>query len=593
MEGTNAELALGQVSENANVIKDFSVLDLLQVPVFVVGKDQRVVYANDSFVELMGVSREQVIGNLLGSMVDSEKSGIEGALQGKGARIESWATIRGKRYFFEYIPTPLIDSQGKVTGVLQVVKDITDQKLALSAVQDLVKKANEGDLSSRAELKVEGDFGQLVDGFNQLLDAVMTPTMESANVLSALAKGDLSARVTGDYEGDYNVIKNALNDTLEVVGGYINEMSAVLTEISEKNNLDVEITGEFRGDFYIIKEDINEIVDSLNEIFSEINTAADQVATGSQQVAEASQDLSQGATEAAGSLEEIASSVQQLTSQTEQNSENAAQANQLSANARSAAEKGGTKMDQMVEAMGDINEASTNISKIIKAIDEIAFQTNLLALNAAVEAARAGKYGKGFTVVAEEVKNLAQRSAAAAKETAEMIEDSIKRTEVGAKIAEETAGALKEIITVVTKVADLVGEIDCASKEQAQGIGEISQALTQLDQVTQEVSASSEEPAAASEELSGQAYQLKEMVEQFKLRQAASGGNSSELPPGITPQMLQMLQKMMAEQGAARATIGRAGGSKPAGRYPGAAAKAKAVKPEEVIALDDTDFGRF
>lgn len=581
-------LVAEQVRETGWGEKDFSLLDLLRVPVFVVGKDRRVVYANDSFAELVERDRGQVVGSLLSSMVDSEVSGVERALRGEYIHIESWATIGKKRYYLEYIPTPLIDSGGNVTGVVEVVKDLTGQKLALQAVKNLVEKAKAGDLEARADIEAEGDYKNLIDGINELLNEIVAPFQECKDVLLELARGNLGARMTGNYLGDYAVVKDSLNKTMEVLDGYIGEISRVLTEISNKN-LGVEITGEFRGDFQVIKDDINTIVSSLNQMFAEINVAAEQVAAGSRQVAEASQSLSQGATEAAGSLEEIASSVQELTSQTEHNAENAAQANQLSAQARATAEKGNEQMGQMLKAMADINESATNVSKIIKAIDEIAFQTNLLALNAAVEAARAGKHGKGFTVVAEEVRNLAQRSAAAAKETAEMIADSIKRTEVGTRIAEETAEALKEIIMGSTKAADLVGEIDSASKEQAQGIREINQALSQLDQVTQEVSASSEESAAASEELSAQALQLKEMVGQIKLRQGAGVGKGAELPPGITPEMLQMLRKIMqAQQMAAGKTTGGASGGKQPVRQP-----ATAVKPEDVIALDDGDFGRF
>ena len=231
------------------------------------------------------------------------------------------------------------------------------------------------------------------------------------------------------------------------------------------------------------------------------------------------------------------------------NAENATQANRAGYPGRLSAEKGEQQMGNMVKAMNDINESAAHISKIIKAIDEIAFQTNLLALNAAVEAARAGIHGKGFTVVAGEVRNLAQRSAAAARETAEMIEGSIKKTEAGAKIAEETSRALEEIVAGSTKVTDLIGEIASASKEQAQGIGQINTGLSQVDQVTQQVTASAEESAAASQELSSQSQQLKRMLTKFRLRKQGLGVDASGLSEEITPEMVQMIKNMMKSLG--------------------------------------------
>ncbi len=260
------------------------------------------------------------------------------------------------------------------------------------------------------------------------------------------------------------------------------------------------------------------MLEGLREMVGGIQTAGEQIAAGSGEVSDASQALSQGATESASSLEEVTASMNEMSGKVKESAEHADTASQLASDAQKSAENGDAQMDEMVSAMGAINESSQNISKIIKLIDEIAFQTNLLALNAAVEAARAGQHGKGFAVVAEEVRNLAARSAKAAKETAEMIEGSTLLTERGSQIAQQTSDALKEIMTGTTKVSILLEEIAIASNEQAQGIEQVTVGLAQIDKVTQQNTATAEESAAAAEELSGQAAQMREMLKKFKVR---------------------------------------------------------------------------
>ena len=243
-----------------------------------------------------------------------------------------------------------------------------------------------------------------------------------------------------------------------------------------------------------------------------LEDGSNQVASAADEVSRASQTLAEGAGQQAASIEETGASLEELSSMTKHNAENSRKANALAKQTRVAADKGVADMQAMSAAMDDIKSSSDDIAKIIKTIDEIAFQTNILALNAAVEAARAGEAGLGFAVVAGEVRNLAQRSAQAAKETTAKIEGAIAKTRQGVEINDKVAQTLNEIVTNARQVDELAAEVAGASHEQTQGITQINQAVGQMDAVTQSNAASAEESAAAAEELNAQAETMKRSV---------------------------------------------------------------------------------
>ncbi|QDK37690.1 methyl-accepting chemotaxis protein [Bdellovibrio sp. NC01] len=278
------------------------------------------------------------------------------------------------------------------------------------------------------------------------------------------------------------------------------------------------------------------VSNSVGSISNQLTEAGQQVSVAIGQLSAAGQTLSQASTESAGSLEETVASLEEMSSMVKMNSDNAKQAAALSQSSKTAAEEGQREIHHLIESMKDISQSSKKIEEIINVIDDIAFQTNLLALNASVEAARAGEQGKGFAVVAEAVRALSQRSAVAAKDISTLIKESVVQVEKGSKVADRSGEFLNNIVTSVTKVADLNNEISAASSEQTTGIHQISKAMNLLDESTQSNAASSEEIAASSEEISAQARQLQNLT--VSLNEIVIG-----LPQESTPQSEPSLKK--------------------------------------------------
>lgn len=427
----------------------------------------------------------------------------------------------------------------------------------------VIDSAKEGKLDIRGNSEnFQGAYAEIIDGLNRTLDAIIRPLNVTAEYVDRIAKGDIPPKISDDYRGDFNEIKNNINlcidsinamiedaetlaaasvdgklsvraqaerhqgDFRKIISGFNGALDSALEPISEalevlkmmaEGDISAMMTGDFKGDHAALKNAINDTLNSFNDLLKQVADTADQVKQGSSQVADASNSLSQGATEQAASIEEMTASLDEVGSQTKHNAESASKAKELAAQSQDSSEKGNAEMNRLMSAMTEINDSSKNIAKIIKVIDEIAFQTNLLALNAAVEAARAGVHGQGFAVVAEEVRNLAARSAKAAKETAELIEGSIKTVEKGAALSERTSGALQEIKEQASSVAGIIADIASASNEQANGIAQIQTGFEQVDKVTQQNTAGAEESASAAEQLASHATRLDEMLKQFKL----------------------------------------------------------------------------
>lgn len=356
--------------------------------------------------------------------------------------------------------------------VMLVITSTISIKLTSSIRKSLieVKKVTDSLAVGKIDIKIEkhsnDEFGVLLDDLQKVVDNIR----EDADNAVAMADGDLTIEVHPKCSED--IMANALKKLLE-------------------------------GNQYGI---------------GNTRDAASQVATSSSEVAHASEALAQGSTEQASAIEQITASIAAVAEKTKENAVQANEATGLMEQAIEEVKKGNVEMQDMIAAMEAINKASEGISKIIKVIDDIAFQTNILALNATVEAARAGEAGKGFAVVAEEVRNLAEKSASAASETAEMIEDSIQKVQVGTKIASGTAVALEEITEVVKKSEKIITEIAAASNYQATAIVQIEQAIEQVSQVVQTNSATSEECAASSQELLSQAERVRELLSVYKLK---------------------------------------------------------------------------
>ncbi|RLA59741.1 MAG: chemotaxis protein, partial [Epsilonproteobacteria bacterium] len=390
----NGDLAeTKQVSASAIRIKQ--ALDNVSSSVMVADNNLNIIYMNNKVSETFKNAESDIqkdlpdfsADKLLGANIDQfhkDPAYQRGMIPGLSGTMKSSLEIGGRS--MDFVANPVTNDDGDRIGTVVEWLDRTHEVKIEREIEAIVEGVKIGQLDKRIDMTdKEGFFEKLSGGINELSDIIDNVFNDVSSTMQSMATGDLTNRIDSDYEGTYLECKNSINAS----------------------------------------------IDKIAEIVGQVNESAEFINNSSQEIASGNNNLSQRAEQQAANLEETASSMEELTSTVKNNADNAQQANQVATTARQLAEQGGDVVNSAVSAMQEINESSNKIAEIIGVIDEIAFQTNLLALNASVEAARAGEQGRGFSVVATEVRNLAQRSATAAKESKELIQTSVQKVRSG------------------------------------------------------------------------------------------------------------------------------------------------------------------
>jgi len=610
--------------------------------------DGIIVDANESFLQLMGYTRDEVLGRHHRILVDAVESETDAhARWWRSLREGAVSTGRVMRVARDGSPrwllgsyTPVRDGAGRVTTVLCMALDVTAEhnaaersaaELADSITRfELINEASSvglwdmtviaGDpVNPKNEFWWSQQFRQMLGytdekDFPNILDswASRLHLNDKERVLTAFAAhlNDRSGRTPYDIEyqlqlkgGEYRWFR-ATGATKRDGAGVPQRVAGALKDIHDekltalaidrviaaavKGDLKQRVDAEqFQGSMRAIGQNMNRLLDSLSDSIRTVKIAIDQVSQASVQLGSTSQFMSSGSAQLNQEAERSVVELERVAAGVKANATNAGSTNQLVSQTAVAARGGEGRMQEMSAAMGDINSSAQQIARIIKVIDEIAFQTNLLALNAAVEAARAGRHGRGFAVVAQEVRSLAERSARAAKETAELIEDSVSKVAQGVRIADSTRESLQAIVVNVEKVVTLASEVSAASDEQSTALAAVSESMRKVNDSAQSGSQQSTEVAAAAEELSRQMAVLKEQMDRYQLAAIAPKHN---LPAGITPEVLEQVA-MLLRRGALQSVNGEGGAILQITSQPPPRVTSMSADPRALLPLDRDERG--
>lgn len=532
-------------------------LDILSNPIMIAHSDMTVKFVNKAAMEMFrnleSAIRQDLpqfsVNNVLGQSIDQfhkAPSKQRALLKGMKAPHKAGFVLGGKSLHFT--ATPKFDAAGELQCVFVEWVDRTATEHAeaqvaalINGVADMAKAQASGNFGARvAKGAMDANYAKVADSVNHMIGHHIGIKDSILAAMKALAEGNTDITIP-DLQGDGAQIAEAIAQARQSLIDISKEISR-LTEAMTKGDLAVEVdASRHQGVYQSIIAEFSEAFDGLNIKISDLNRQVELMTSGITEVAESAQGLNRRSSQQSENVERIAASVEQTDAMVQANAEATKGSSGLVRDAMSIVTGGKDKVTQMVTAMEEIQKSSGDISRIIKAIDDIAFQTNLLALNAAVEAARAGQHGRGFAVVAQEVRNLAGRSAKAARETADLIEDSTKRVTHGAELAADTENSFGVIAETIAKIEAETQRIEQSSHEQSRGTSQINQALGELTSTTLHNTQQAETMAQSAQSMQDAVREVQSVLQQFTLKQISGFAGAPDLN-NMSPEMMAQIQ---------------------------------------------------